>query len=248
MGAQRDRAEESSSRYWPHTVSHEPTLKIGEVRELLAEEFPLLSVSKLRYYEAANLIEPHRTSTNQRMFSMADVERLRFILVEQRDRYMPLSNIAEELRQLDEGIITEDHPGIMRALPGEEMPRPRPGTRLRKDELAALTGVSVSEIEEIVEAGLLEVDPRGRLTAHAVDVVTYVNLLRRAGLDMRQIRQIRTSARSHADIISTTLRPQLAKQTPVAKERAYAQGVEMSALTVKLYQSLLAENLESGLS
>ncbi len=88
---------------WPHDVSHDPCLKIGEVRSILAEEFPLLTLSKIRHYESIELIHPHRTTSNQRLFSHADAERLRFILREQRDRYLPLEQIRELLRQLDAG-------------------------------------------------------------------------------------------------------------------------------------------------
>ena len=74
---------------WPQDVSHVPSLRIGEVRTALATEFPLLTVSKLRHYESLGLVTPHRTPSNQRLFSAADVERLRFVLQEQRDRFLP---------------------------------------------------------------------------------------------------------------------------------------------------------------
>ena len=102
---------------WPHDVSHDPCLKIGEVRSILAEEFPLLTLSKIRHYESIELIHPHRTTSNQRLFSHADAERLRFILREQRDRYLPLEQIRELLRQLDAGEQPEGtHPGRMRVI------------------------------------------------------------------------------------------------------------------------------------
>ena len=102
---------------WPQKLSHSPTLRIGEVRSALSAEFPLLTVSKIRHYESIGLVEPQRTPSNQRLFSAADVERLRFILVEQRDRFLPLSQIGELLRQLDSGESPDDvHPGRMRVI------------------------------------------------------------------------------------------------------------------------------------
>lgn len=229
---------------WPFDVSHEPTLKIGEVREILASEFPMLNVSKIRYYETIELVVPHRTPSNQRLFSRADVERLRFILTEQRDRYLPLTQIGELLDQLDTGRAGEGHPGRMRAVEQDDVPRPKPGTRLTKREVSDLTGATVEDIEELARLGVVEVDPRGRLTSHAVDIVRYAQMLLDTGLDLRQIRSVKNSANNHASMVKSNLGPQLAKQSPVARERAYAQGSEMSAILVKLYQALLVENVE----
>ena len=229
---------------WPFDVSHEPTLKIGEVKEILSAEFPMLNVSKIRYLENIDLVIPHRTSSNQRLFSRADVERLRFILTEQRDRYLPLSQIGQLLSQLDSGRAGEGHPGRMRAVEHDDVPRPKPGTRLTKAEVSELTGVAVEDIEELARLGVVEVDPRGRLTSHAVDIVRYSQMITDLGLDLRNIRAVKNSAHNHATMITTSLAAQLAKQSPVARERAFAQGNEMSALVVKLYQALLVENIE----
>ncbi|MBM9434148.1 transcriptional regulator FtsR [Flaviflexus equikiangi] len=229
---------------WPFDVSHDPVLKIGEVRDILGSEFPMLNHSKIRYYESIELVVPHRTPSNQRLFSHADVERLRFILTEQRDRYLPLTQIGELLRQLDAGEAGADHPGRMRAVVEDDVPRPKPGTRLSKREVSDLTGADLDQIEEFARLGVVEVDPRGRLTSHAVDIIRYALMVMDAGFDPRHVRAVKNSAGSHAASVRSTLAPQLAKQSPVARERAYAQGSEMSAILVKLYQALLVENVE----
>ena len=242
--AQPQRQPEREAESWPFDVSHDPVLKIGEVREVLRSEFPMLNHSKIRYYESIDLVVPHRTSSNQRLFSYADVERLRFILTEQRDRYLPLTQIGELLRQLDSGEAGAEHPGRMRAVSTDDLPRPKPGTRLTKREVSDLTGANLEDIEEFARLGSVEVDPRGRLTSHSVDIIRYALMLTDAGLDVRQVRAVKNSAGSHAATIRSALAPQLAKQSPVARERAYAQGSEMSAILVKLYQALLVENVE----
>jgi len=242
--AQPERVYDTGAVAWPFDVSHEPTLKIGEVREILSAEFPMLNHSKIRYYESIDLVVPHRTPSNQRLFSHADVERLRFILTEQRDRYLPLTQIAELLRQLDAGEAGADHPGRMRAVDQDDVPRPKPGTRLTKGEVCDLTGATLEQIDGFARMGVVEVDPRGRLTSHAVDIVRYALMLIDTGLDPRQVRAVKSSAASHAATVRQALAAQLAKSSPVARERAYAQGTEMSALLVKLYQSLLVENIE----
>lgn len=240
---------ESTGVSWPQDLPHTATLRIGEVRSALAGEFPLLSVSKIRHYESIGLVVPQRTPSNQRLFSAADVERLRFILVEQRDRFLPLSQIGELLRQLDLGESPENvHPGRMRVIgEEEELRRPQPGTRLKLVEVSDLTGVSVSEIESMIKAGVLTTDSRGRLTTQAVDIVRYAAMLETAGFDLRQIRSVKNSAHSHAAMVTSSVAAERAKSTPAAGERAIAKTTEDSAMFSSLYRALLAENIEINL-
>ncbi|MCF2706410.1 MerR family transcriptional regulator [Arcanobacterium haemolyticum] len=230
---------------WPQDLSHEPNLKIGDVTAALATEFPMLSQSKIRHYESLELITPHRTASNQRLFSVADVERLRFILQEQRDRYLPLSQIREMLRQLDSGDLPEGaHPGRMRAVADDEVRRAQPGTRLRVEEVSELTGVSVTDITAMVDIGILATDPRGRLSCQAPEIVRYASMMQANGYELRQIKSIRTSAHSHAIMITSALATERAKKTAVAKERVITQAAEDAAAMTHLYRALLAENVE----
>ncbi len=230
---------------WPQDVSHDPTLKIGDVTAALAIEFPMLSQSKIRHYESLELITPFRTPSNQRLFSQADVERLRFILQEQRDRYLPLFQIREMLRQLDLGELPEGvHPGRMRVVEDDEVRRAQPGTRLRIDEVADLTGIAIFEIVTMVEAGILAADPRGRLSCQAPEIARYVMHLLQAGYSLRQVKSLRTSAHSHAIMITSALAGERAKRTALAKERVLAKASEDAALMSNLYRALVAENVE----
>ena len=74
-------------------------LTIGAVCELLRPEFTDLSISKIRYLEDQGLLEPHRTRGGYRLFSPTDVERLRRILTLQRDAFLPLRVIRDELER-----------------------------------------------------------------------------------------------------------------------------------------------------
>lgn len=233
---------------WPQDVSHVPSLRIGEVKTALAAEFPLLTVSKIRHYESLSLINPHRTPSNQRLFSAADVERLRFVLQEQRDRFLPLSQIGEMLRQLDSGESPDDvHPGRLRVIPDDEVRRPQPGTRLKVIEVSDLTGIAVVEIEAMVSTGVLTPDARGRLTAQAVEIARYAAMLRESGFDLRQVRSIKNSAHAHAAMLTAAVAPERAKGSPVAGERAIAQTAENSTIVAHLYRALLTENVEINL-
>jgi DNA-binding transcriptional MerR regulator len=72
-------------------------LTIGAVRERLRDEFPDISISKIRYLEGQGLLTPRRTRSGYRLYAEDDVERLRTILRMQRDEFLPLRVIREEL-------------------------------------------------------------------------------------------------------------------------------------------------------
>jgi DNA-binding transcriptional MerR regulator len=87
-------------------------LSIGEVLALLLEEFPDVTISKIRFLESQGLIDPERTASGYRKFYADDVELLRCILREQRENYLPLRVIKD---RIDSGEID----------PTGEQPRPR---------------------------------------------------------------------------------------------------------------------------
>ncbi len=70
---------------------------IGAVSQSLRQEFPDISISKIRYLEDQRLITPERTPGGYRLYSQADIDRLRAILRMQRDEFLPLRIIRQEL-------------------------------------------------------------------------------------------------------------------------------------------------------
>ena len=115
-------------------------LSIGEVLAQLLEEFPDVTISKIRFLESQGLIDPERTPSGYRKFTEAEVERLRVILREQKAHYLPLrvikdqlddetSDISRELRLVSDGVIRSDaHPAARAAVPrgGTSSARPAP--------------------------------------------------------------------------------------------------------------------------
>ncbi|WP_330254659.1 MerR family transcriptional regulator [Nocardia sp. NBC_00565] len=81
-------------------------MSIGSVLDLLRPDFPDVTISKIRFLEAEGLIRPERTPSGYRRFSIADCERLRFVLTAQRDQYLPLKVIKEQLEAIDSGAAT----------------------------------------------------------------------------------------------------------------------------------------------
>ncbi len=82
---------------------HTPRLTIGEVLAVLRDDFPDVTISKIRYLESEDLVHPQRTPSGYRKFSRADVTRLRYVLTSQRDHYLPLRVIKDHLDALDRG-------------------------------------------------------------------------------------------------------------------------------------------------
>ncbi|MCM6772201.1 MerR family transcriptional regulator [Nocardia sp. CDC159] len=81
-------------------------MSIGSVLDLLRPDFPDITISKIRFLESEGLISPERTPSGYRRFSVADVERLKFVLTAQRDQYLPLKVIKEQLEAIDSGAAT----------------------------------------------------------------------------------------------------------------------------------------------
>ena len=108
-------------------VSESPTrgegshLSIGEVLTQLQAEFPDVTISKIRFLESQGLVDPERTPSGYRKFYPADVARLRWILMEQRDNFLPLKVIKERL---------EEHDPVAWEVPPPSAPVPEPEPEL----------------------------------------------------------------------------------------------------------------------
>jgi DNA-binding transcriptional MerR regulator len=124
----------------PRTSAERPYLSIGEVLGLLLEEFPEITISKIRFLESQGLIVPERTASGYRKFYDEDVERLRFILAEQKDKFLPLRVIKDRLDTPPTGVER----------PEPKRPEPR-GIKnvLSASEVAAHEDVPKVEPEEV---------------------------------------------------------------------------------------------------
>jgi len=80
-------------------------LSIGEVLNRLRGDFADITISKIRFLESEGLIEPQRTPSGYRKFTSSDLERLRYVLLAQRDQYLPLKVIKDNLDAIDRGCL-----------------------------------------------------------------------------------------------------------------------------------------------
>lgn len=189
-------------------------LTIGQVLEQLRDEFPDVTSSKVRFLEAQGLVAPERTPAGYRVFRADDVERLRYVLTAQRDRFWPLKVIREALDALDRGL----------ADPGGEAGRPQPPARstdpsvpgpegfsrrgrvrLTGPELRQASGIDKPLFAALESFGLLHPDSTGHFTAEAVEVAVAAKRLAEHGLEPRHLRPFRTAADREIGLVDQVL-------------------------------------------
>ena len=199
-------------------------LTIGAVRDRLADEFPDISISKIRYLEGRGPIVPRRTQSGYRLYSDDDVERLRTILRLQRDEFLPLRVIREELAS----------PGAKRRAqsrkrgPDGAFASPEPEIDLRT--LCERTGVDATFVRELEDYGLLEPrveDGDRHYPEPDVEVVDACVRLSRFGIEPRNLRAIRNGASSAAGLLEQIVTPALRSRNP---ERRLAGLEDLEAL------------------
>lgn len=229
-----DHEVEDSTERWPHGISRRATMRISDVLRALRAEFPGVSHSKLRFLEEQGLIDPERTPSGYRQYSPADVERLRYVLLEQRDRYLPLKVIKENLAALDEGEVVEN-PAPRLATSGGEPERAVTRQKYTVATLASTAEVDVSLVEGLISAGVLRQAPGGQLDAWSLEVVQLAAALSEYGIEPRHLRLLRTSADRHVGLVEQVVAPWRSQQSASARAHASTLAGEVGELFAKLH-------------
>ena len=215
-------------------------LTIGAVRRRLREEFPDISISKIRYLEDQGLLAPRRTQGGYRLYREEDVERLRMILRLQRDEFLPLRVIRQEL-----------------AAPGGKRPERRrsseSGLRAPEPEvdfraLCEQSGADPGFVRELAEYGLLAARGEGgerRYPERDIDVVSACLKLARHGIAPRNLRSFRTGADREADLLAQIVTPQLRSRNPERRQAAVEDLETLATIAQELSQLLFWRALRS---
>ncbi|MFB6656100.1 MerR family transcriptional regulator [Streptomyces microflavus] len=226
-------------------------VSIGTVLTRLREEFPEVTISKIRFLEAEGLIEPQRTPSGYRKFAPGDVERLAQVLRMQRDHYLPLKVIREHLDALARGeqpVLPS--PGGQRDL-GDGVWDSGPGAataaRIGRAELLAAAQVDEEQLEEWESYGLIVVAPEGGYDAEMVTVAKLVADLGRFGLEPRHLRAMRASADREAGLVEQLVAPLRLHRNPQTRAHAEATANELAELSVRLHAALVQTALRSRL-
>lgn len=224
----------------------EELLSIGGVIDLLSPEFPDVTVSKVRFLENEGLVTPRRTASGYRRFTTADCERLRYVLTAQRDRYLPLKVIRDELERLDAAIAD----GSTAALPARPLGTPLPGSapddfrapverRLTRENVLEQSGVDPSLLDSLIDAGLVVAGPGGFYDPEAVIITRLAGELGEHGVDARHLRGFRTAADRQTGLITQIAGPVARKGDADARDRAAELAREIAALSVSLHSTLV---------
>lgn len=208
-------------------------LTIGEVITLLRDEFPDVSISKVRFLEAQGMLNPARSDSGYRQFDHHDVERLRFILRQQRDHFLPLKVIKSKLTLWERG--EEDEAGGMgpgNLLEVTEVP-------VTADEILRRSGLTAVELDALIDHGLLERGRDGHFPAEALTVATEARRLFAAGLEARHLRVIRHAAEREADMIAQLTAALAQVRTSEARQHFRNVVTEGGEAVLALHRALL---------
>ncbi|MFJ5712564.1 MerR family transcriptional regulator [Streptomyces sp. NPDC093105] len=223
-------------------------VSIGTVLNQLRDEFPEVTISKIRFLEAEGLVEPRRTASGYRKFSPQDVERLAAVLRMQRDHYLPLKVIREHLDALARGEqVRLPAPGRRRDLldglldgPSVEEAGEQPAVvRLGRAELVAAAGVTEVELAEWESYGLIGESEGGGYDAESVNVARIVADLGRFGLEPRHLRAVKASADREAGLIEQVVAPLRRHRNPQTRAHAEETAAELAQLSVRLHAALV---------
>ena len=227
---------------------------IGQVLELLREDFPGVTIPKIRFLEDKGLIKPERTAAGYRKFADADVDRLRYVLRMQRDHYLPLKVIGEHLDAIDRGLepppiepVVPTVPTVALAadgLPSPESFRRRSDLRLSRKELVKVAEISEELLDQLEQFALIR--PRAGTRHYDADdlvIATTARELAEFGLEPRHLRAFKAAADREVGLVEQVVAPLRRGRDAAAGARADEAVSEMAALSVRLHATLVKAGL-----
>jgi DNA-binding transcriptional MerR regulator len=233
-------------------VARQKSLTIGAVCKALSQEFPDISISKIRYLEDQKLLAPRRTPGGYRLYSGNDVSRLRTILRMQRDEFLPLRVIRQELAT---GRSTETEVASPQA--GTDA---RPGAALRRltfslrdkgalyslEDVVEETGAERRLVAELEDFGIVAGEMRGNVRYYDEterEIIRAVTELSRYGVAGRNLRVFKTSAERESALLQQILAPALRSRNPERRKEAVEALENLAAVASHLKHLLLVRDL-----
>jgi DNA-binding transcriptional MerR regulator len=216
-------------------------LTIGAVCKILQSEFDDVSISKIRYLEDQKLLTPRRTPGGYRLYSQSDVERLRTILRLQRDEFLPLRVIRQELAAGGDVISAGGNPDKRGGAVRRAILVNTSHAYLTLDEVLEETGAREELVAELENFGIVQPEKREGKTVYDEtdrEVVRTANELSRFGVGARNLRVFRSSADREANLLEALLGPSLRSRNPDRRKEAL-ESLESLAATVSHLKHLL---------
>ena len=227
-------------------------MTIGAVCKALEQEFPDISISKIRYLEDQKLLAPRRTPGGYRLYSAGDVQRLRTILRLQRDEFLPLRVIRQELASGRAGnevaapAATSDGGAAQRSKRRPSVTAPSNGALYSLDDVIEETRADPRLVSELEEYGVIKGEVRAGTKYYDEterEIVRAVTELARYGVGGRNLRAFRTSADREAALLQQILAPALRSRNAKRRKEAIEALENLAAVTTHLKHLLLIRDL-----
>jgi DNA-binding transcriptional MerR regulator len=225
-------------------VASRGLMGIGDVLAVLRPDFTDVTISKIRFLESEGLVSPQRTSSGYRKFSHADVERLRYVLACQRDQYLPLKVIRENLEAIDRGL--EPASGTD-GMPSSDSFRPSVAeVRLSRVELMEASGLDDALLAQLEGFGLI-VKRGTHYDGEALLIAGTVAEMAAFGIEPRHLRTFKIAADREVGLVEQVVTPLLRQRDPEGQARADDAIRQLAALSVRLHSSLVKAGLAAEL-
>jgi DNA-binding transcriptional MerR regulator len=216
-------------------------MTIGAVCDLLRADFPSISISKIRYLEDQKLVSPQRTPGGYRLYSPLEVERLRTILRLQRDEFLPLRVIKQELESSTTGAFSVANQA--KQLKRAHLAEPAPTRRYSLQEILSTTGASASLLKALEEYGLIGGDRTDGFDETDREVVQTALELSSYGVEPRHLRIFRGAAEREAGLLQQLLTVGLRSRNPERRREALDALETLAALASHMRHLMLISEL-----
>jgi DNA-binding transcriptional MerR regulator len=208
----------------------------------LREEFPDISISKIRYLEDQGLVHPSRTEGGYRLYRPEDLDRLRTILRLQRDEFLPLRVIREELAAPRRGRRDAKRAGRRDGLKGQlETPL------LEFDEFCERAGADADFVRQLQQFRIVRPVGDGRFPEADVAIVAACTRLLRFGIEPRNLGKFRSAADNQADLLAKAVAADLYARTPDRRERGLEDLEKLAQDAIELSRLLFWQALRAEL-
>jgi DNA-binding transcriptional MerR regulator len=221
--------------------SDDGALTIGAVCDLLKADYPSVSISKIRYLEDQRLITPKRTAGGYRLYSPLEVERLRTILRLQRDEFLPLRVIRQELESSTTGAFSVANQA--KQLKRAQLAEPAPSRRYASQEIIATTGASAALLKALEEYGLVGGHGNDSFDETDREVVQTALELASYGVEPRHLRLFRVAAEREAGLLQQLLTVGLRSRNPERRREALDSLESLAALASHMRHLMLISEL-----
>lgn len=233
-------------------------MTIGAVLAALKQDFPDVTISKIRFLEAEGLVTPARTGSGYRTYTVEDLDRLRYILTAQRDHFWPLKVIAAALDALDRGLTPErtdtgmPRPTVPAPSADPEVPSAEALTsvgslRLTRAELATSSGLDADTVDALENYGLLHADAQGHFGDAALAVAHAAAELAAYGLEPRHLRPFRTAADREIGLVQQVVTPHRSASTKGTHGGPATDPTgDVLRLCIALHTALVRDGLQRG--